>query len=140
MLDLFFSHNVVLMKRVRKHLAHISEMTDQEVLRLALPVEEAMEGRLEREAVHDIELSPNDDTRRLLLRSLRAKFTREEAENFVLLTHEFGQHAHPQVPSVVDRELWSIHEHVLLATMPMHVNVRHDLVLVVLQVRLDISK
>lgn len=139
--DLLLFHDVVLVQAVREHLADLTEVARHEVFRLTVLVEEAVEGGLEREAVHHVELPPDDHARRLLLRSLHAEFAREEAEHLVLFRHQLWQHPHPQVASIVDRELRSIHEHILLTTMTVHVNVRQYLILVLaLQVGLDISK
>ena len=139
--DLFVLHDVVFVKGVGQHLTHVREMTDQEVLRLALLIEETVERCLEGKAIHDVELTPEHDTSRLLFRPLYPEFTREESEQLIFLGHELGQHAHPQVPCIMNRELRSIHEHILLSTVAMHVDVCENLILRLhLQVWLDICK
>lgn len=101
-------HSLILPEPLPKYLTHILEHLCGEFDRLAVLVDISVEASLEGEAVHDAEFAPEDDAGGLQLRLLDAELAGVEAEHVRTLTQQLREHAHLQVPLVVQREVWAV--------------------------------
>ena len=82
---IFFPHYYVLKQGVTQNISHLNEILEGEVLRLPIGIEVSLEGCLESETVHNVELSPQHYSGSLFFGSLNSELAREESEHLALL-------------------------------------------------------
>ena len=107
-------------------LAHLFVRRRREFVVRILVVEVPVEARLESETVHNCELTPHDDTRRLQFGRLKPEPAGVVAELRRLLGQELGDDAHFEVLLRVEGLLGTVDEDVLLSRVAVHVNESED--------------
>ena len=96
-------------------LAHLLIRRLRELIIVILVVKVPVKARLEREAIHDAKLAPQDDTSGFEFGLLKAETARVVAELAGLLRDQLGNDAHPEVLVRMQWLLRSVNENVFLS-------------------------